>query len=441
MEVIEAFLYSKELFERGRLQENFFIRNRVFSFHKVVLFIINLIRKSLQIELLRFTKIGVAKEATKQAFSKARRKLDPIIFVLMNHKLIQEFYTDNEIKTFRRFRVLAIDGSTVQLPFSNELVEHYGLAKNLFGGIPMARISTLYDVLNKVTIDSLIVPYKSSERDLAFEHIKNLLEINDNTNFNTSEIKDLFLFDRGYPSVKLLAMIHENKKDFVVRCYPSFVNVVDNAIKSGKNDQIIEIAFSDLHKDTKRRLRKTFPNFDVNKSIKVRVLLFKLKSGKQEILLTSLLDQKKYLPIDFFNLYSQRWDTEENYKFQKSIAAMENFSGKSKLTVEQDFFATIFTCNIASLLMQEALDEIIETFELKKYKYGYKINRNIGLSLLKDELIATIISGKDLTIFCEKVKEHMKKNLVPIRPGRSVSRPPCSRNRNRKFPTNKRPGM
>jgi len=409
-----------------------------------VLFIINLARKSLQIELFRFAKIGKVKEVSKQAFSKARRKLDPIVFVLMNQKLIQEFYTDNEIKTFRGLRVLAVDGSTVQLPLSDELINYYGLTQNQVGGVPIARVSTLFDVLNKVTIDGLIAPYKTSEKDLAIKHIQNLLEINKNTNLKENNIKNLFLFDRGYPSMELLTILYENKEDFIMRCSSVFIKVVNNAIKNGKNDQIVEVAFSDLCSPTKRKLKKIFQNFDESKKIKIRILLFKLKSGEQEILLTSLIDQDKYLPIDFFNLYNQRWDTEENYKFQKSIATMENFSGKSKLTVEQDFFATIFTCNVASLLMKEALDEINEVLEQKKCKYKYKINRNIGLGLLKDELITAVLSDEDLTKFCEKVKNQMQKNLVPIRPGRSFSRPQDSRNRRnkgKKHPINRRPGM
>ena len=75
---------------------------------------------------------------------------------------------------------------------------------------------------------------------------------------------------------------------------------------------------------------------------------------------------------------------------------MENFSGKSKLTIEQDFFATVFTCNIASLLMQEAQDEINEILEQKKYKHKYKINRNFGLGLLKDEPIRILLSNENL---------------------------------------------
>ena len=117
---------------------------------------------------------------------------------------------------------------------------------------------------------------------------------------------------------------------------------------------------------------------------------------------------------------------------------MENFSGKSKLTIEQDFFATVFTCNIASLLMQEAQDEMSPTEKQKKYQY--KVNKNIGFALLKDELIKTILLNGDLGEFCRDVKQKMKKNMVPVRPGRSFPRH-TSKLSKRKYPMNKRSGI
>ena len=119
------------------------------------------------------------KNVTKQALSKARRKLNPIVFELLNKKLVSEFYTDNEFKTFKNFRVLAIDGSTIQLPSSPELISFYGCCSNRFGSaLPMAQASVLFDTLNKITINSVISPYKASKKDQALELLKNLL-VND----------------------------------------------------------------------------------------------------------------------------------------------------------------------------------------------------------------------------------------------------------------------
>jgi len=146
-----------------------------------------------------------------------------------------------------------------------------------------------------------------------------------------------------------------------------------------------------------------------------------------EILVTSLLDDQKYTRELLFELYNLRWGTEENNKYLKSIAELENFSGKSKLSVEQDFYATVFTCNIANMLAQEALDEVNSVLTDKGLKYEYTINKNIALGLLKDDLIQVLLSGQELHIFCNRVKQKMAKYLIPIR-------------KNRKFPRKKSPG-
>ena len=396
--------------------------------------IINLIRKSLQLEISFFMDKNGGIDVSKQAFSQARRKLKPLVFKLLNKEFLSEFYTDNEIKTFQGFRVLAIDGTTIQLPSSKELINHYGTCRNQSEKkFPISRSSTLFDVLNNTTIHASIAPYSTSEKTLAIEHVENIIETN--ATFNKKRIKDLILFDRGYPSMQMILLLNKKKIDFLMRCSSNFIKDINDAVKNGKIDQIVEIKLSSLRAEIKKKLNQNMANFDDKKKIKVRVLLFKLKSGEQEILLTSLLEKKDFPPIKLFDLYAKRWDIEENYKFYKSIAELKNFSGKSKLTIEQDFFATVFTCNVATILMQEAQNEINETLSKKGLKYEYKVNKNIGLGLLKDELIEALISNQDLDEFCLKIKIRMQKNLVPVRPNRSFPRKKSFR---RNYPSSRR---
>jgi hypothetical protein len=63
--------------------------------------------------------------------------------------------------------------------------------------------------------------------------------------------------------------------------------------------------------------------------------------------------------------------------------------------------------NVHALLAHEAQNEIEQQETSYEKKYDYKINKNIGIAILKDNLIEARL---------------MKKNLVPIRPERSFSR-------------------
>jgi hypothetical protein len=119
----------------------------------------NFLTKSLSIEIENFVShikrdCGLIhfKSFTKSAFVQCRKKIRPEVFKKLNAMLVDEFYTDNElgIKLWNGFRVLAVDGSSVRLPFTKELKKLYGLTKNQTNtGVVQARISVLYDVLNK----------------------------------------------------------------------------------------------------------------------------------------------------------------------------------------------------------------------------------------------------------------------------------------------------
>jgi hypothetical protein len=79
--------------------------------------------------------------------------------------------------------------------------------------------------------------------------------------------------------------------------------------------------------------------------------------------------------------------------------------------------------NVHALLAHEAQNEIEQQETSYEKKYDYKINKNIGIAILKDNLIEALIDPEIcLRDFSDRIKRLMKKNLVPIRPERSFSR-------------------
>jgi hypothetical protein len=434
LEIIRRFLFSAELLIIGRLRETAFTRERMLTFGKITLFIVNLARKTLQLELNLFTKNIQTADITKQAFSKARQNLNPVVLELLNEKFITEFYTDNEIKTLHGYRIFAVDGALIQLPSSHELVQEYGCSKNQHGeAMPMALSSTMFDLLNKVSVHSILAPISASERDLAKQHLCQLQKINQQTDFDKTGIQDLFIFDRGYPATELFVRLVEEKKDFLARCKRDFCTEVVEALANRQKDVVVEIDISKKRKCANSAPSLQLLKVDKNAKLKIRILVFTLASGELEILITSLIDKNKFSGKMLFKFYNMRWGTEENNKFHKAIAQVENFSGKTKIAIEQDFHATIFACNIESILAQETLEEVNAVLKNKDLKYEYVVNRNIALGLLKDELIYVLLTGGDFNEFCNKIKEKMAHYLVPVRKNRSFSR---VKSACRRYPTN-----
>lgn len=411
-----------------------FTRSCLLTLPVVASFIINLMRKSLQVNLNHLSEFLTIKIISKQAFSAARLKLRPEAFIELNQTLIDEFYTDNEYKTLFDRRIIAVDGSTLQLPKSQEIIDKYGVCKSQGASMPMARISYAYDVLNDLTIDAIIAPFNSAERHMAVQHVKNISEIN-----SSKRIQDLYIEDRGYPSVPLFFFYAQMNKDFLIRCTPLFINEVRQAIRDNSKDNIVTLSAKKLNSDQKAELRKFVPNMDWNREIQLRILIIPLANGESEILVTTLCDQLKYRYEMFKEFYFMRWGTEENYKFHKCRAEIENFSGISVTAIKQDFYATIFTANVRSLIAAEAFEELQKEGLNKTKKYEYKINKNVSLGSLKDKIIKALLSPNvNLEDFCSELKEQMKKSIIPTKPNRKYLR---RREGNKKYPMNSRKSL
>src|SRR5690606_2195602 len=78
-------------------------------------------------------------------------------------------------KHWKGKRVVAIDGSLLNLPSSAELGTHFGYMKNQHELKNVgARCSLAYDVCNELVLDSSIEARSSSESDLAVAHLEHL---------------------------------------------------------------------------------------------------------------------------------------------------------------------------------------------------------------------------------------------------------------------------
>lgn len=420
---------SQEFRNQFKANAKDFTRNSLVKFHFIIIAILNLIKRTLQVELSSICAKIVLPFISKQAFSAARKKLLPQAFIKLNDTLIEEFYTDNEFKTLGGYLLIGVDGSTLQLPNTEEIKNKYGVCTNHTDKeVPLARISYAFDVLNLITLDAIIDSYKSSERDLAAKHTHHL-------NHKISHLKHLYLEDRGYPSAALIFFYQRQVKDFLMRVNGNFLKEINQAAQSGKKDSLVTLSLKKMSVQSKNQLKEYLKeDIDLNWEVTIRVIVIELPEGEKQILITSLIDSISY--EEFANFYKLRWGSEENYKHHKVHLEIENFSGESAIAIEQEFHATIFTANIRGLVANEAQQEIEKEMEEKNLKYEYKINRNVSLGILKDRILTALWSEKEnLEDFCEKLKMEMKSSLIPIKPNRICKR---KRKGNKKYPKNKR---
>lgn len=177
------------------------------------------------------------------------------------------------------------------------------------------------------------------------------------------------------------------------------------------------------------------------KNLKGRISKVLLDTGEIEYLLTNISEQI-ILPEEVKETYFKRWQIEIGYDILKNKLHLENFTGKTKITIEQDFYAQIYTFNVLQDIKNTNTKRIQEKQLNRNLKYKYKVNINILAGWLKNILIAVIFTeDKDeKTELYNIIVEKAEKNLVAIKPNRTNIRKPYTSGRN-KYKTNLRNNM
>jgi hypothetical protein len=380
-----------------RIKETYFTRigNNKMTFKSIVVFILNFVRKSLQLELDDyFNDInGTNFNVTKQAFSEARQKISPNAFIKMSDEIIKWFYKDTDFKRYKGYRLLSIDGTVLEINNSEKLRIEFGYIENQTIKVARARAAGLYDVENDMIIASVLSRYNESERDQAEKLINKLEEI--------GLSNDLILFDRGYPSRDFISFIENKKIHYLMRVSGAFLKEVLTVTDS---DNIVEVKYK-------------------GKIIKMRVLKFELSSGITEILITNVFD-KSFDVAAFKELYFRRWGIEVKYNELKNRLQIENFSGETPIAIEQDFYATMYLSNMVALAKMDANAIIEEENKDKSLKYEYKVNTNILIGKLKNSLVLMLLerSPRKRSKILKKIMNEISRNIIPIRPGRNYVR-------------------
>lgn len=385
--------------QKHKKKKTSFIRNRVLGFSGLIIAQVSRMVKSLSVELDHILELlGTESSYSKQAFSKSRQNLAPSAFIEMNQHLVKEYYQDPSKLYAGQYKLVAVDGSNLHLYQSKKLHEHFGSSSNSYGSYrPMGKVSLLYDVMDEMVLDAQLSPYGTCERQLFLQHLKHTEQLA----ILPSEAT-IYIADRGYPSYELLKELGE--KLFVIRCKESHNNSIKKFVKTGKAQGKV-----DLHEGWGGKGAK----------ISVRIVRTKTKNGYCYLLTNTNLTTRQLGEI-----YQLRWGVETYYKYLKHSLELENFTAKSVIGVEQDFYSAVFTSNLAQMLINEANEELeIEQERKKGNKYFYKVNKNVAIGILKQELPPLLFTHRTIEQEeFDKLKERIKRYKTEIKPGRSSPR-------------------
>lgn len=308
-----------------------FIRKRKLSFSDVIMYTIGNTRSSIGLEAERFSE-HIGEEISGAALCKARQKIKYTAFQEL-FELTAE--TAPRTNKFHGYYVIAVDGMKGELPKTPELSEKYCVSKKI--ETPIFHAVSAYDVLNEIFIKSEFHFGAANERELACNIIDKVMQ-----NAAYSNEQQIWVFDRGFPSLVLLQKLLEYNLKFVIRVPKCFLREVNEFRESKYADKIVHVDY------TKVRMKNSHVKSNGICEFDLRCVRIQLKS-EEEILITNLA-REDFPKRDIKELYRLRWGIETSFNYLKNAVYVEEFATRTENGLKQDFFVSLLIYNFATCL-------------------------------------------------------------------------------------------
>lgn len=353
-------------------------------------------------------------EVTPAAVSQRRAQIPPDSFREVFHQFNAACV---DVETFRGYRVLAVDGTAVNMP-RNPNAPSFVQNSSAPKGYNQLHVNPLYDVLNKIYCDVLIQPEPQKDE------IGALIEMLKRNDFQQ---KTLIIADRGYESYNLLAyLIEKSHTDFLIRIkqnhsamrevarLPMFELDCDIAFTitttQTNDDKKNRYVFLQVPKKSKpgAKTRRGRWDFQSPYTMKLRIVRFQLSTGEFETIATSL--PRSFTPQDIKELYRWRWKIEESHKAGKYSIGLVNLHGKSDEFVQQEIYAALTMFNFTSRIVREVVVK-----QPKNGIYAYQVNFKMAVALCRE-----FFKNADADV--EELVRQIARHTIPIRPGRRDNR-------------------
>ena len=417
IETLREQLCDADFIARHRVRPVDFTRERQLTFPIVMLITLQKTAKSLQGHLNEFldelANGELFEPVTPGAWTHARAKLKHTAFIELNRSCVLPSIYDEaraqQIERWHGHRLLGVDGSIVRLPNQAALRTEFTPmdVANDRGQVGIhyaeARMSVVYDLLNRVGLDGRLEPSSVGESALALEQL------------GCAAPGDVVLSDRGYSSYRYLASLQARGLDFVARCSCGSFAAVQELFRKNRAGRSITVKLFAPANERAALQREGLPLV-----LAVRFVSLRLPTGELEVLATSLRDETRYPTADFLLVYHRRWNHETFHHVLKGRLDLENFSGQTPEAVRQDFHSTLLLCNLESVLTAST-DAALQT-QSTDHDYPKQVNRAVSFHALKDQLLPLLYSDLPAEVVIAKLQQWFAGSPVSVRESRKVPR-------------------
>ena len=380
IEALRAKLRDQDFLARHRVRPQDFTRQRQLTFPLLMLFLLQQTLKSIQRHLHEFldelAQGQIFEPLTSGAVTHARAKLKESAFAELNREcvLATVYGPEHPIQRWRGHRLIGVDSSLVRLPESQELGQTFGWkeASNQHGSTgtryPEARLSVVYDLLNRIGLDARLEPSTVGEVALALQQLDHL------------QPGDAEVNDRGFTGYLYLASVAQRGRHFIARCSTGSFLAAQEMFRLNQANQSKEVWLF-APPDQKAECQR----LGLPLKMRVRFVSLRLPGGELEVLATSLRDEVLYPTEEFLTVYHWRWGHETFHLMLKGRLELENFSGRTVEAIRQDTQAAVLLANLESVLSEPTQATLRE--QSTPQTQPRQVNRSNSYHALKDQVL------------------------------------------------------
>ena len=394
-----------------RCPEKDFTRNRKLPLEKVLTLLVKMGGHSLRDEMLDCIDFEEM-PATVSALVQQRNKLLPEALEYLFREFTNRCHNP---KTYKGYRLLAVDGSDLQFTANPNDPLSYFLGANGQKPYSFLHLNALYDLSSNLYLDAVVQKRRAANENAA------LVSMVDRSGIGEPVI---ITADRGYESYNTLEHIVQKGWKYLIRLRESKGIISSLSLPKGDFDMPVQLFLTRKQTKKLKELQKEFPgmyrflpinvNFDYLPwgtdgfyPFSFRIVRFKISEDSTETLITNL-DRNSFPVEELKHLYHLRWGIETSFRQLKYTIGLSLFQSKKVEYITQEIFARLTMYNFCELITSHVV------IQNKRRKYVYQTNFTAAVHICRQFLQGDIAPPK--------VEDLIKAHVVPIRPGRSTPR-------------------
>jgi hypothetical protein len=254
---------------------------------------------------------------------------------------------------YRGFRVMGLDGSTLEVADEAVNAQHFGYpgASRGSSAFPQLRFAALAECGTHVLVGAQMGPYRTSEQELAVQVLEH------------ADASMLILADRGFVGYPMWQAASQRGSKLVFRLRENQVLPVERVLPDGSY-------LSTLYGSTQAR-RDARRGLDSDECVAVRVIEYKLQGaarGQEQAttyrLLTNWLEPAQAPAKELAALYHRRWKIEEALdEIKTHLNDSMALRSKTPELVRQEFYAMLIAHAAIRRLMVMAAQQTSQAAE------------------------------------------------------------------------------